>query len=127
MLHFLKTHRRLVGNVALAYTIALVLGTHLPQAALQDFSGHDKSLHFLAYVVLGLLAFAYGTARWGMSTKLLCGIVIGLSVFAAIDEWTQGYVPGRFPSIGDWCADGMGVVSAAITWCLVESGTIARR
>lgn len=109
------------------YTIALVVGTHLPQAALVEFSGHDKPIHFLAYAGLGLLVLAYGAARWGMSRKRLCGIVIGLGVFAALDELTQSYVPGRYPNIDDWYADTTGVVSAVMVWCLVEIRAVGRR
>ena len=104
----------------MTYTVALVLGTHLPKASMPGLSHNDKSIHFLAYAVLGLLVLAYGEARWGISRRRLCWIVFGLGVFAALDEWTQNCVPGRYASFGDWYADTVGVVSAAMVWCVVE-------
>ena len=71
------------------------------------FAGGDKILHFGAYAVLGLL-LAHAARRSGLPP--LWAVAIGL-LYAASDEWHQGFVPGRMPDAADWIADAAGVVS----------------
>jgi VanZ family protein len=124
--HDLSAHRRLVGRLLAIYTLALVLGTHLPAEALGDFSQSDKSLHFVAYTLLAALVFAYFTARWGHSRRNYVGIVVGIAAFAAIDEYTQRYIPGRSPDIVDWWVDNLGVAVAAAGSFVMQVKQIGR-
>jgi hypothetical protein len=123
---YLTTHRRLIGRVLGTYTFALVLGTHLPADVLTDFSKHDKTIHFVAYFVLAVLAFAYRTARGGDFGKSFAAIIIGVVAFAAVDEYSQRYIPGRSPDIADWWIDNAGVALAAAGAYVMHAKQVSR-
>ena len=94
--------------VLAAYWIALVIGTHLPADQMPNtFSTADKALHIVAYAGLTiLLAFTiYRTAPVKFWEFYL---FFGLSLFGALDEYTQGFV-GRMPDVLDWVADVFGI------------------
>ena len=94
--------------VLAAYWIALVIGTHLPADQMPNtFSTADKALHIVAYAGLTiLLAFTiYRTAPIKFWEFYL---FFGLSLFGALDEYTQGFV-GRMPDVLDWVADVFGI------------------
>ncbi len=71
-------------------------------------------IHVMVYTALGL-TLAWARLRTGKGGRgrgvgrhapyLALGIVYG-----ALDEWHQGFVPGRTPSVLDWLADVTGVV-----------------
>ena len=76
----------------------------------------DKIAHFFVFGIFGLLlarAFSnsagWGIGRRAFSLALLFGVIWG-----GVDEIHQAFVPGRFCSIGDFVADGMGVVVALL-------------
>jgi VanZ family protein len=63
----------------------------------------DKPVHFILYLTLGgLLARARLVSGIDASHALLLGLG---AAYAAIDEWHQGFVPGRNPDVADWLAD----------------------
>ena len=106
--------RRRLGRWALvlAWAAALLalssipnVGERLPGPLL--FPGSDLVAHALVYGVLGaLLANALG--RWWPAFLIA-------SAFGALDEFYQGFVPGRFPSTLDWLVDTVaGGVGAAV-------------
>lgn len=70
-------------------------------------SGIDKGVHFLAYLVLGVL-LARGRRRTGGAA--FWPPALGL-LYALSDEVHQGFVPGRSPELGDWIADALGVLA----------------
>ena len=76
--------------------------------------GVDKIIHFLIFGVLGWLSaravFYYGAPRPFVQWSVLIG---GAVLFAALDEWHQSLVPGRYPDFWDWCADLAGVITFA--------------
>lgn len=115
-LQFLVNNRRLIGRVLFVYTIALLLGTHLPKDAIADIHEHDKAIHFVAYLGLSLLTFAYVTTRTGKLDKTFYGSIVALVLFAALDEFTQQFSPGRISDVGDWLADCAGVVTGTSVW-----------
>jgi VanZ family protein len=74
----------------------------------------DLFLHFIAYaglaflvtraIVAGhwdLLSFASGVRAWLITAG-----------YGVTDELHQWFVPGRFASVADWIADGVGAVAA---------------
>lgn len=95
-----------------AYTLVLVIGTHIPQPPdeLMQIPGADKSLHFLAYSALALLAAL--NWFWGSSTNWTRAVwlLAALATFAALDEITQIPV-GRQADLRDWLADMSGVLA----------------
>lgn len=67
--------------------------------------GSDKVIHAGAYAVLGaLLTLATGNPVVGGVLAFVYGIT---------DEIHQSFVPGRFPSVGDLAADGVGAALGA--------------
>jgi VanZ family protein len=78
-----------------------------PEVGTGGFEINDKLVHLGLYTVLGAaLAWGGGETGRGAGSFLL---IIGFS-YGAMDEWHQGFVPGRDPSIGDLLADCAGVI-----------------
>ena len=76
-------------------------GTDLP-------TGSDKLAHGGLYLILGL-CLGWGKRSTGSSLPWVMILLIGVG-YGALDEWHQNFVPGRDVSVGDWVADGVGVV-----------------
>ena len=57
----------------------------------------------------GLLCYVTNSSRWfrRFTTIGLAGMA-----YAAIDEWSQRFVPGRFPDVADFVADSIGLWTA---------------
>ena len=116
---------RLLAGVTAAYTLVLVLATHYPRP--EEFLGprppSDKTLHFMAYGALAVLAA--GTLalakRWSARrAALLAG---GLAAFAAVDEVTQPLF-SRAAEWLDWVYDGIGI---AVGLAVIALAVIAIR
>jgi len=101
---------RPLGLLTVAYTIVLVVATHYPKP--EDLLGpdppSDKTLHFIAYGLLGLLAAATLAAVGRWSLRAVAGLFIALAVFAALDEATQPAF-GRTADAWDWAYDLIGL------------------
>lgn len=101
---------RLAVVVLIAYWLAIFVGTHLP--TMLDFSPNvnDKVKHFGAFFVLGgILCYVTNSSRWFLRFGTI-GLV-GMT-YAAIDEVTQHFVPGRYPDTMDFLADSIGIWTA---------------
>lgn len=129
--------RRLAAwSLPLGLAAAITWLSHQPQypLGLTLPYGLDKVAHALAF---GSLAFLLDRAlRTGHQDLPLyrrhLWVFLGVSIFGALDEWHQGYIPGREASLLDWVADSLGaalglfatVVPAlhtrrleALSWC----------
>lgn len=103
--------RRGLDLVAAAYTGVLVYATHHPRPAElvgPDAPG-DKSLHLIAYTVLGALVAAAVASRGGWGWRSAAALLVPLAIFAALDEVTQPFF-GRFADPVDWACDEFGLV-----------------
>lgn len=70
----------------------------------------DKIAHFALYCAWFLLfAWALRRAGWSRVRTTATLLTVG-TVYAAIDESTQAFVPGRTPSMTDFVADVLGLV-----------------
>lgn len=100
--------KQLSLGIFIAYSIFLLIMTHLPIEQLPPTQTSDKLLHLCAYGFQGLLVslclITYRPYRW--RSLLYC--FLGLCLFGALDEMTQALV-GRFPEWLDWCADVVGI------------------
>jgi VanZ family protein len=98
--------------VTCGYVAALLFATHYPKP--QEFLGpnppSDKTLHLVAYGLLGLFAgmTLLLSGRWSRRTVILAAL--GLAVFAALDEATQP-LPWfhRTADPLDWVFDCLGI------------------
>ena len=70
--------------------------------------GTDKAVHVGLYLILGL-SLSWGKQRTGSGIPGLMLLLMGVG-YAALDEWHQSFVPGRDAAVGDWVADGAGVM-----------------
>lgn len=91
----------------LIWSILILFLTSIPNPHLPAPKGSDKWAHFLVYAVLGVLVARAAELTWRRAARLTA-VVVGISIFGAIDEWHQGFIPGRFPGVGDWIADSAG-------------------
>jgi VanZ family protein len=80
----------------LIWLVILILATSLPSDLVPEIRvfGVDKLIHIFLYSVLILFFFfGFGKRNW----KFL----LGVSIFAVINELCQYYIPGRVVSIYD--------------------------
>jgi len=73
------------------------------------FPYSDKVAHLILFGIFGG-TLAWGTRKWSKTTRHGALILLGL-LYAASDEWHQSFIPGRYPSTGDFLADAVGLVS----------------
>ena len=82
--------------------------------------GWDKLQHVLAYMVLGLLLFrACVISPIAGKGPYWPAFVLG-ALYGALDEYHQGFVPGRDMSAFDWLADVLGLIAALILMRILE-------
>lgn len=81
----------------------------------------DKVAHGMMYAGLGgLLARALRrTGHWGAAR--VTWVLLGGLAFAALDEGHQHWLATRVPSVGDWVADGIGLLAGVATVALVAA------
>ncbi|TWT58506.1 hypothetical protein KOR42_18810 [Thalassoglobus neptunius] len=100
--------------VWVCYTAALFFFTHtpVPDGFQGMTSSYDKVLHFGAYFVLAVLAGVVFLERNQLRIPMV-PLMIGLLLFAAMDEILQGPV-GRQPDFFDWVFDSLGVMAGLV-------------
>jgi VanZ family protein len=107
--------------VLLAYWTAIFVGTHLPAASIPNISLSDKLLHFVAYSGLAfLLAWAI-PFRQGKAGIHAAVVLIVVTAYACIDEYSQQFVAGRTASLGDVAADVCGCVFGLTSYFCLRS------
>ena len=117
----LSNYRRLITWGLVAYTVALLLGTHLPKDAIPELHEKDKVIHFVAFLGLSLLTFAYQDAYDTERRKGMVAAFVALILFASADEYTQQFSPGRFSTLSDWVANCIGIAVGTFVWSLARS------
>ena len=94
-------------------------GRHLPPV-----TGVDKVAHLALYGVLGMLStHAMMRAPGWPGARALATVIVGVSLFGALDEWHQALIPGRTPDFRDWLADTAGATAASV----MTAAVLARR
>ncbi len=77
----------------------------------------DKVIHFGLYTVMGA-ALAWARAVGRRDPPHLAMMALG-SLYGALDEFHQSFVPGRTPEVGDWVANTLGVVAGYVLLTLL--------
>ncbi|MHC4074050.1 MAG: VanZ family protein, partial [Planctomycetota bacterium] len=113
----LSRQQKITTIVLALYWPALFVFAHIPIPQVIRRAGvSDKSLHFLAYLILVFLFwFTVGAGRrvnWRKATPWLVLLII--LVYGILDEWSQGYVAGRSSDILDFVADLAGTITGLI-------------
>ena len=101
-----------------SWTAVLVVGwlvqatlTHLPADRLPPVHTSDKTAHYMAYLVLGLL-LTRTLAAWGVAPRRRASLAAAiLLAWGGLDEITQPLV-NRHASVLDWLADAGGIATA---------------
>jgi VanZ family protein len=75
--------------------------------------GADKLVHGTMYAVLGWLS---ARAVDASSLRTSLAVVLAASLFGAVDEWHQRFVPGRSPHTTDWVADTLGALTGVFAF-----------
>ena len=89
------------------------------------FSVQDSVAHGAEYSVLGFLVYRWRRALGRKpAASLLAALGVGL-LLGSIDEFYQGFIPGRIPSVADLGADGLGAITGA-SIALVYYALLAR-
>lgn len=111
---------RIAPMLLVFYWILIFTGTHLPGSSVKSVGISDKLLHFGAFAGLSfLLAWSLPRKVAGRFSGLALTALVALS-YAVVDEWTQGFVSRRSPSIGDFLADSLGIVSGLIIYLMLR-------
>lgn len=105
---------RLAALATAGYVAVLLFATHYPrpQELLGSSLPSDKTLHFIAYGILGLLAGATLALAGRWSLRAALWTAAALALFAAFDEATQP-LPwfGRTADPLDWAYDCLGIAA----------------
>lgn len=84
---------------AIIFVTLLFWGGSQPEAAGLFEPPFDKVAHFAAFGGFSLLLWLALGGRWPWLIIVLAGAV------GALDEWRQGFLPGRAVSFGDFAMD----------------------
>ncbi|MFC1490413.1 VanZ family protein [Candidatus Latescibacterota bacterium] len=103
---FIKYNGPAIGFALLIFIMSSLPGHKLPSLG---FEFSDKFVHALEFGLFGM--FLYRAFRYSnfFSRPYLMTLLVGLP-YAALDEFHQLYVPGRFSSGWDFVADAFGIV-----------------
>lgn len=119
--------RRAWVVVGLWVAIQLVI-TSLPGKDVPIKADHpwDWFIHAGMYGMLGLLIVRAAVAS-GWSGRRLGRLFVGISLYAAVDEVHQLFIPGRNGSATDWVFDTLGVAAGILLgrW-MMSSATVAK-
>lgn len=85
-------------------------GADLPRVAVPHL---DKLVHATIYGILGWL-IARAMLHSGKVTRSALIVILGVSLFGAIDEWHQQFIPGRSMELFDWFADMLGAATGFV-------------
>jgi hypothetical protein len=117
------TQQKITRITLYLYWPAFFIVAHVPiPESVQKAGVSDKSLHFLAYLMLVfLLWFAVSGVQkidWrGLRPWLVLLVLISYGI---IDELLQGLVPGRSPDAVDFVADVTGVAAGMILFTVLS-------
>ncbi len=113
---------RWVAWIALAsYVVILLTMTHLPRPPGVFEGRNDKTLHFLAYFVLGCCAYFAAAVTLPDRKWIGVWLLISGSLFALFDETTQPFFK-RSADVFDWIADIIGLSAAMIVAMAIQWG-----
>jgi VanZ family protein len=93
------------------YWLALFIGTSIPVDQLPSVGISDKIIHLVAYFLLAILlnlTLIYQRKSRLLFRKAPIAIIFIASIYGALDEIHQLYVPGRSAEVLDWTADAIG-------------------
>jgi len=98
------------------YWLIIFIATSIPTDAMpQLFKAQDKLEHFAAYFILEILlalTFHFQNKFPRAKKNPIAFSLLFLSLYAAVDEIHQYFIPGRYADVLDWAADVIGGMMA---------------
>jgi VanZ family protein len=101
------------------YVLMIATATHWPQLKIDAPGRPDLWIHltvFMLWTSLLAMLSLFGP-RWSTANIGMCAIVT--LAYAAIDESTQHFVPGRTPTLEDYGANAGGVLLGSMVLLLI--------
>ena len=101
---FFKYHLPVIVYAAMILVVSSIPNLKTP---LVRMPGGDKAVHILEYAVLALLTFR-SVRHWRAGMRLwqtAVSAMVLVTLFPAIDEFLQSFIPGRSPEVYDFIAD----------------------
>lgn len=96
------------GSLLIGWCAVIFILSHQPAIPVPlAFPHADKFSHFVAYAIMGWLAWGAFSHRW-RGTSLLRVTIVFCALYGASDEYHQSFVEGRFSELADWLADTVG-------------------
>jgi VanZ family protein len=112
-----RRHAAIVFVLAGLYLLAMFVATHMPLPsgmAKPGIPSADKLVHAAMYAGLAVLVLAAASIGRPVSPGVAVVLLLLIATYAAVDEWTQQFVPGRSSDPRDWMADVIGASLGAI-------------
>ena len=118
LIRLLSRYSRVVAAVLLAViTGALFIGGAQPFAVNLIPAPWDKFAHIALFA---LISAAIGLASGRSSVRMVLLAVVGALLLGLLDEWPQGFLPGRNAGLDDLAADLLGAVAGALALALCQ-------
>jgi VanZ family protein len=80
-------------------------GSDLPHVSFLSFRASDKLVHGTMYAIFAWLAVRSLLRAGRPLVQAVLVVVLGIAIFAVLDEWHQQFIPGRSMDVFDWLAD----------------------
>lgn len=111
---------RIVPMICIMGTIFFI--SHQPgiSLVLPDIINIDKVAHMAVY---GILAYSmiwalHPSGRRQSAHKLVMATICFCILYGISDEFHQSFIPGRYPSLYDVIADGLGAFIGSLCWLI---------
>ena len=111
----------IVASLAAIWWLATFLATHVPLDVPSPAAGADKAVHAGMYLGLAMLILATIRSLRIVSMWTAAIVVLLLAPYAAMDEWTQQFVPTRTADVWDWAADMLGGTTGSVLFLIGQS------
>ena len=116
----LSRYSRVVAAVLLAVmTGALLIGGAQPFAVNLIPAPWDKFAHIALFA---LISAAIGLASGRSGVRMVLLAVAGALLLGLVDEWHQGFLPGRNAGLDDLAADLLGALAGALGLAFCQRG-----
>jgi VanZ family protein len=106
----------------IVYALAVFVLSSIPSLKGPDlgFALQDKVLHMLEFGVFGLLLQRSIFHHHSIQVKrIVLVLILGIG-YGGLDEIHQLFISGREASLGDFLADGVGIVLSCILYLMVK-------
>ncbi|HEY9427512.1 MAG TPA: VanZ family protein [Gemmatimonadaceae bacterium] len=80
-------------------------GSDIPHVSFMSFRDSDKLVHGTMYAIFAFLAVRSLLRAGRPLLQAVLVVMLGIAIFAAVDEWHQQFIPGRSMDVFDWLAD----------------------